>query len=121
MLIKCFKHCSDPVKNLLFKSYFSRVYCSQLWSNFNKPVFRKRKTSFNRAFRIFLSLDHRASVSQAMLEAGVNAFDINVLQYIYNFKVRLEKCNNRDIDVLLNSLQFNTSSVIDYCHGKLYA
>ena len=83
MIIKCFTHCSDPVKILLFKSYCSSMYCSQLWSNFSNPVSRKIKTSFNRVFRILMSLDHRASVLQAMLEAGVNAFDINVRHYIY--------------------------------------
>ena len=41
MIIKCFKHCSDPVKIPLFKSYCTSLYCSQLWSNFSKPVFRK--------------------------------------------------------------------------------
>ena len=55
------------------------MYCSQFWSNFNKPDLRKLKTSLNSIFRILMSLDDKASVSQAMLEASVNAFDIKRL------------------------------------------
>ena len=58
--------------------------------NFRKTVFRlKLKISFNRVYRIIMSLDHKASVSQAMLEAGANAFDISVRYYSYTVKVRL--------------------------------
>ena len=65
-----------------------------------------------------MSLGHWASVSQAMLEAGGNAFNIKVHHYIYTFNVNLDKSNNRVI-VLLNCLQFYTSTMFDSCHGKL--
>jgi len=120
MLIKCFKHCSDPVKSLLFKTYCSNMYCSQLWCNYSSAVFKKLKTSFNRVFRFLMSLEYKTSISQAMIDNNVNAFDINVRNYIYKFKLRVEQSNNLVINALINSFQFYTSCSFKHWNSKLY-
>ena len=40
---------------------------------------------------MLFNLDRRASVSQSMLYANVHAFNIIMRNYMYNFKLRLEK------------------------------
>jgi hypothetical protein len=120
MVIKCFKYCSAPVKILLFKTFCCNMYCSQLWSNFSKASFSKLKISFNRIFRILMSLDYKSSVSHAMLETDVNTFDFIVRNYIYKFKKRLIECNNLVTSTLLNSIQFYTSSIFKHWQQKLF-
>ena len=41
MLISRFRKCSDEVKTKLFKSFFSNVYCSQLWCVYRQSVYKK--------------------------------------------------------------------------------
>ena len=120
MLIKCFKHCSDDVKILLFKTFCCSMYCSHLWSCFSTVVFRKLKTAFNRIFRTLMCLDRRASISKAMLDSKINTFDINVRKYIYSFMVRLSNSSNLVICTLLNSLHYMNSTIVRHWHKKLY-
>ncbi len=120
MIIKCFRHCSVDVKVLLFKSFCCSMYCTHLWSSFSNTVFRKLRTSFNKVFRMLMNLDRRASISKAMLDANVNAFEINVRQYIYSFMVRLNNSNNLVIEVLLNSFQYHSSAMFTQWYNELY-
>ena len=105
---------------LLFKTYCSNMYCSHLWSNYKASVFRKLKTSFNKVFRILFNLDRRASISQAMLERKIHAFDIIVRSYIFGFKARLENCDNILIKTLLNCFYYSTSQLYLLWSKKLY-
>ena len=120
IIIKCFRHCSEDVKILLFKTYCSNMYCSHLWSNYKTNVFRKLKTSFNKVFRMLFNLDRRASISQAMLESKIHAFDINIRSYIFGFQVRLDNCDNILIRTLLNCFQYSTSQLYVLWSKKLY-
>ena len=120
IVIKCFKHCTEPVKILLFKTYCCNMYCSHLWSNYTNAVFRKLKTSFNRVYRMLMNLERRTSVSQSMLYANVHAFDIIVRNYMYNFKTRLEKSDNLVIDTLLKSFHYSSSDISVMWQKKLY-
>ena len=52
-VIKCFRHCTTGVKALLFKTFCSGIYCSQL-----------------------MKLEYKASISESMLQNGVDGFGI---------------------------------------------
>ena len=51
-LINKFRNCSDEVKLKLFKTYCNSFYCSNLWYNFSKTMYRKVKSVYNRVFGI---------------------------------------------------------------------
>ena len=120
IVIKCFRHCSDEVKSLLFKTYCSNMYCSHLWSKYSIYSFRKLKTSFNRIFRMLFNLDRRASISHNMLLNNIRAFDVNIRKYILNFKNRLENCNNVLIQTLLDCWQYPNSLLFLEWKKQLY-
>jgi hypothetical protein len=107
-------------RSYFFKSFCCSMYCAHLWSSFSNTVFRKLRTSFNKVFRMLMTLDRRASISKAMLDANVNAFEINVRQNIYSFMVRLNNSNNLVIEVLLNSFQYHSSAIFTQWYNKLY-
>ena len=43
---------------------------------------------------MLMKLERRASISQSVLYSNVNAFDMNVIIYMYTFKCILEKSEN---------------------------
>jgi hypothetical protein len=57
-IIRNFKHCSDPVKIQLFKTFCSHFYCSHLY---NKSSYTKIRVAFKRIYRSLMNLDYRSS------------------------------------------------------------
>ena len=120
LIIKCFKHCTDEVKLLLFKTYCTNLYCAHLWSSYSKSIYNKLKVSYNRIFRILMHVGSRESISMAMLYSNVNAFDITVRKYILGFKSRLEYSDNLILTTLLQAFKYPTSLLYKQWQTKLY-
>ena len=51
MLIRIFSNCSYNVKNVLFQTYCTHFYCTQLWWTYSQEALRKVRVAFNNSFR----------------------------------------------------------------------
>jgi hypothetical protein len=111
MIIKNFKSCSVDVKTLLFKTYCTGLYATQLWSNFNKSTIDKIQVAYNTIFRYLMSVDRRASISETMIKNGIKHFKVLLRNYMYKFKLRLNNSSNVVIKTLLNTNLFFNSSL----------
>ena len=70
LLIRNFRHCTDTVKCYLFQSYYTSMYCCQLWFNSTKGSIKKLRTSYNSALYVgsSRSLNHTVRVKCLFLE-----------------------------------------------------
>ena len=46
LIIRHFKHCSEEVKSLLFKTYCTGCYCSALWCKCKCRIYNKVKVAY---------------------------------------------------------------------------
>lgn len=120
MILKNFSNCTTNVKCQLFKSYCSSFYCCQLWHSYTKESLRKLKVAYNRVFRLLLKLDHRVSISHALVSHGVDHFDVILRNSITGFSNRLSKSANGIINIVFNSLFFLKSKLYADWESKLY-
>ena len=58
-----FSRCSNAVKNVLFRSFCTPMYASQLWCNFKKSCMQRLRVAYNFGCRALYNLPWRASVS----------------------------------------------------------
>jgi len=58
-----FSRCSNAVKNVLFRSFCTPMYASQLWCNFRKSCMQRLRVAYNFGCRALYNLLWRASVS----------------------------------------------------------
>jgi exonuclease III len=123
MLIKCFRHCTEDVKTLLFKTFCTSFYCTQIWNDFRQKSRDKLKVAFNRIFRHLFYLEPRASVSTAMTIRNINSFDVILRKCCNTFKNRLEtNCeNNIIINMLVNHSYFINSRLFKRWSKELYS
>ena len=75
MLIRRFSYCSTAVKRVLFQTFCTNFYCTQLWWSYTKSTLRKTKIAFNNSFRFLMRYDRFCSASGMFAEANVNNFD----------------------------------------------
>ena len=58
-----FSRCSNAVKNVLFRSFCTPMYASQLWCNFRKSCMQRLRVAYNFGCRALYNLPWRASVT----------------------------------------------------------
>ena len=58
-----FSRCSNAVKSVLFRSFCTPMYVSQLWCNFRKSCMQRLRVAYNFGCRALYNLPWRASVS----------------------------------------------------------
>jgi len=63
--------CSNAVKNLLFRSFCTPMYASQLWGNFRKPCMQRLRVAYNLGCRTLYNLPWRTSVSTVAIRLNV--------------------------------------------------
>ena len=71
MIISKFKNCPDEVKTMIFRTYFSNIYCCPLWSGYNVGTFARLKVAHNDIFRSLLNQRRDASASQLFVSHNV--------------------------------------------------
>ena len=121
ILVKTFKHCSNVVKTLLFKTYCTSFYCSHLWKLYDNTVITRLKTSFNRVFRMLINLERRASVSGAMVQANTDGFSCILRKQLFSFKNRLANVENNIVKFLHEGIYFYSSKMFKRWFKDLYA
>ena len=70
--LRAFSQCSNAVKNVLFRSFFTRMYASQLWYNFMKSCMH---VAHNFGCRALYNLPWRASVSSHQVQCNIPTFE----------------------------------------------
>jgi len=95
-----FSRCSNAVKNVLFRSFHTPMYASQLWCNFRKSCMQILRVAYNFVCRALYNLPWRASVSSHQVQCNIPNFEA-LLQYL--FLERCRKSNNEWLRALMQS------------------
>ena len=66
-----FSRCSKAVKNVLFRSFSTPMYASQLWCNFRKSCMQRLSVAYNFGCRALYNLPWRASVSSHQVQCNI--------------------------------------------------
>ena len=100
MLMRRFYNCSESVKCMLFRTYCTNFYCTQLWWSYSRQTIRKIQVAFNNSFRLLMGFRRRCSASGMFVDCGVNNFTTLRRKYMYNFISRLSSSPNQLITTL---------------------
>ena len=98
-----FSSCSNAVKNVLFRSFCTPMYASQLWCNFRKSCMQRLRVAYNFGCRALYILPWRASVSSHQVQCNIPTFEALLRKYKYLFLERCRKSNNLWLRALMPS------------------
>jgi len=112
-IIHKFRGCSDYVKVQLFKTYCYNMYGSQLWAKYSTGVLDKLRVAFNNVFRIFMSIDRRASISAAFIQKHVHHFNVLQRKIVFGFRKRLLYSGNSIVKAIVHSPYFIYGSALN--------
>ena len=111
-LIRNFKHCSEEVKSLLFKTYCSGMYGSSLWKSYKCNTLNKVKVAYNNIFRSLMGLSRRDSMSKTMIDRNIDPFQVVLRKYTVSFIKRVEVCDNEIVIALYNWMGFRNCDLV---------
>ena len=120
ILIKRFSVRDKEVKILLFKSYCSSFYCSQLWSSYSTVSYKKLKCLYNRIMRILFNLNSDCSISAKCLEFNIDCFDVLLRKSVFSFRNRLLSSDNLIIESICRSDYFYNCSLTRRWNSTLF-
>ena len=100
MLIRKFKNCTIECKLLMFKTFFSNIYASGLWSNYRVASFCKVKVSHNDIFRSLLQVPRYESASTLFVQYDVRNLDSLLRASYYSLMTRVRLSENSIISSL---------------------
>ena len=98
-----FSRCSNTVKNVLFRSFCTPIYASQLRCNFRKSCMQRLRVAYNFGCRALYNLPWRASVSSHQVQCNNVTFLPLLRKYKYLFLERCRKSNNIWLRALVQS------------------
>ena len=98
-----FSRCSNAVKNVLFRSFCTPMYASQLRCNFRKSCMQRLRVAYNFGCRALYNLPWRASVSSHHVQYNIPTFETLLRKYKYLFLERCRKSNNVWLRALVQS------------------
>jgi len=98
-----FSRCSNTVKNVLFRSFCTPMYASQLWCNFRKSCMQRLRVAYNFGCRALYNLPWRASVSSYQVQCNIPTFEALLHKYKYLFLERCRKSHNLWLRALMQS------------------
>ena len=70
-----FSRCSKAIKNVLFGSFRTPMYASQLWCNFRKSCMQSLRVAYNFGCRALYNLPRRASVNNHQVQCNISALE----------------------------------------------
>jgi len=105
-----FAACGKSVKIYLFRTFFSSIYCSSLWTPLNKDTLDKVKVAYNDSFRLLMGYSRRCSASKMFAENNVNDFNAMRRVAAYSMLNRLALTENVILSAIVNSKVFTSSS-----------
>ena len=110
-----FSRCSNAVKNVLFRSFWTPMYASQLWSNFRKSCMQRLRVAYNFGCRVLYNLPWRASVSSHQVQCNIPIFETLLRKYAYLFTNNMWLHGLMQSDCLYSSLFFEHYNRILLC------
>lgn len=106
-----FGSCSQVVKKYLFTTFFTTIYCMSLWCPVRTTALDKIRVAYNDVFRGLFKYNRRCSVSQMMVENGIQPFNVCMRRAAYSLLCRVSSSENIIIDSIFNSRAFTCSSI----------
>jgi len=89
-----FSHCSNAVKNVLFRSFCTPMHASESWCNFRKSCVQRLRVAYNFGCRALYNLPWRASVSNHQVQCNIPTFEALLQKYTCLFLERCRRSNN---------------------------
>ena len=120
MLLRKFYLCNAEIKKVLYTSYCTNFYCTQLWFNYSSLTISKLRVAFNNGFRKLMNYNRSCSASAMFANNNIQSFDGLRRKCIYNFRERLNNSENTILRDICNSFfMYNSDSNKEWC-DKLY-
>jgi len=98
-----FSRCFNPVKNVLFRSFCTPMYASQLWCNFRKSCMQRLRVAYIFGSRALYKLLWRASVSSHQVQCNIPTFEALLRKFTHLFLERCRKVSNIWLRALMQS------------------
>ncbi len=98
MLIRYFKHCTDTVKIMLFKTFCTSLYCCPLWIKYKKSTLKKLHVACNKLFKHLMNVPRDFSASMLFVNCNVRNFPCLRRKLVYSFTNRVRKSSNILVD-----------------------
>jgi len=114
-----FSRCSNAIKNVLFRSFCTPMYASQLWCNFRKSCIQRLRVAYNLGCRALYNLPWRASVSSHQVQCNIPTFQALLRKYKCLFLERCRKSNNIWLRVLMQSACLYSSLFFEHYNRNL--
>ena len=115
-----FSRCSNAVKNVLFRPFFTPMYASQLWCNFRKSCMQRLRVAYNFGCKALYNLPWRASASSHQLQCNIPTFEALLRKYKYLFLERCRKSNNVWLRALMQSDCLYSSLLFEHYNRILF-
>lgn len=115
-----FSKCSLVVKNVLFRSYCTQFYCSQLWNHFSKSSYQRIKVAYNDSYRILHNVPRFISARELQVHNNVITFDALLRKSMFGFVKRCLHSDNHLMSSLIHSDVFYKSPFYQYFSTSLY-
>ena len=109
-----FSRCSNPVKNVLLRSFCTPMYASQLWWNFWKSCMQRLRVAHNFGSRALYNLPWRARISSHQVQCNITPFEALLRKYTYLCLERCRKSNNIGLRALMQSDCLYSSLFIEH-------
>ena len=79
MIIRKFSKCSVDVKNQLFRSYVSCLYCCALWKDYSTSSFNMLRVAYNNVYRALMGIKkvYGHSISSEYVNNCIDGFEAN--------------------------------------------
>jgi len=98
-----FSQCSNAIKNVLFRSFCTPMYASQLWCNFKKSCMQRFRVAYDFGCKALYNLPWKGSVSSHQVQCNIPTFEALLWKYTYLFLESCRKSNNIRLRVLMQS------------------
>ena len=85
MLVRRFCHCSIDIKQRLFQSLCSPIYCIQLWSKYHVSAISSIRVAYNNCFRHLFGFRRDCSISHTFVNYNLLSFQELQRSCIYSF------------------------------------
>ena len=118
MIIRKFSKCSVDVKNQLFRSYVSCLYCCALWKDYSNSSFNMVRVAYNNVYRALMGIKrvHGHSISNEYVNNCIDGFEATQRKLTSSLRGGLYKSTNTIIAPYISSLYF--FFFFFFCHGK---
>ena len=98
-----FANCSINVKLVVFKTYCSCLYTSQLWGTCLSRTMNRLKVAYNDSLRMVLGIPRYCSASEMFAYTNVPSCQCVIRLNIYSFMKRIQCMNNEIVHSIVHS------------------